>query len=145
VTVTVDRARGLPALVSAEATGHIQQFHGYHAWTAAEFVVDSSEPVIDVGVDGEGLRLPPPLTFRSLPGALRVRTPITAPGVSPAAGAPQGVWDGRYPPCCGCSRAVPRPRRPRPTPEHGAQASGRGSARALVAPASRAPPSRCQS
>jgi diacylglycerol kinase family enzyme len=91
VTVTVDRARDLPALVSAEATGRIRQFHGYHAWTAAEFVVDSSEPVIDVGVDGEALRLPPPLHFRSLPGALRVRTPITAPGVSAATDAPQGL------------------------------------------------------
>jgi hypothetical protein len=58
---------------------------------AAEFVVDSSEPVIDVGVDGEALRLPPPLHFRSLPGALRVRTPITAPGVSAATDAPQGL------------------------------------------------------
>jgi hypothetical protein len=37
------------------------------------------------------LRLPPPLRFRSLPGALRVRTPIDAPGVAPAAVAPHGA------------------------------------------------------
>jgi hypothetical protein len=76
--------------VSAEATGRIRHFRGYHAWTAAEFVVESSEPVIDVGVDGEALRMPPPLHFRSLPGALRVRTPRSAPGLPGAAG-PHGV------------------------------------------------------
>jgi hypothetical protein len=46
--------------------------------------------VIDVGLDGEVLRLRPPLRFRSLPGALRVRTPVHAPGVAPAALAPAG-------------------------------------------------------
>jgi hypothetical protein len=93
VTVNIDRAMDVPALVSAEATGRIRHFRGYHAWhawTAAEFVVESSEPVIDVGVDGEALRLPPPLHFRSLPGALRIRTPRSAPGVPGAAG-PHGV------------------------------------------------------
>ena len=34
---------------------------------------------------------PAALRFRSLPGALRVRTPIHAPGVAPAAVAPHGV------------------------------------------------------
>ena len=94
VTVAVDRATDLPALMSAEATGQIHRFHGYRAWTTPEFVVDSSEPLIDVGVDGEALRLPPPLRFRSLPGCVRVRTPHSAPGVSPAAarpGAAEGV------------------------------------------------------
>ena len=90
-TVMVDRARDLPALMSAEATGRIERFPGYRAWTTPEFTVDSSEPLIDVGVDGEALRLPPPLQFRSLPGALRVRTPLTGVGVSPAAAAPTGL------------------------------------------------------
>jgi diacylglycerol kinase family enzyme len=91
VTVTVDRARDLPALMSAEATGRIERFRGYRAWTTPEFTIDSSEPLIDVGVDGEAFRLAPPLRFRSLPGALRVRTPLTAAGVSPAASAPHGL------------------------------------------------------
>ena len=91
VTVTVDRASDVPALISAEATGRIKGFRGYQAWATPEFVVDSSAPLIDVGVDGEALRLPPPLRFRSVPGALRVRTPKDAPGVSPAAAAPAGV------------------------------------------------------
>ena len=81
VTVTLDRATDVPALMAAEASGRIRQFPGYREWTTTEFDVDSDEPLIDVGVDGEALRLPPPLRFRSLPGALRVRTPVDAPGV----------------------------------------------------------------
>ncbi|GAA1306270.1 hypothetical protein GCM10009610_18550 [Pseudonocardia xinjiangensis] len=93
VTVDVDRARDVPALVSAEATGRIRRFRGYRAWSTREFVIDSAEPLIDVGVDGEALCLPPPLRFRSLPGALRVRVPTTAPGLSPAAAAPPKVGE----------------------------------------------------
>ena len=93
VTVTVDRAADLPTLMSLEAAGCIERFRGYRAWSTPEFVVDSSEPLIDVGVDGEALRLQPPLRFRSLPGALRVRTPLTAPGASPAATAPAGLGE----------------------------------------------------
>jgi len=93
VTVTVDRARDVPALVAAEATGRIRYFRGYRAWSVPEFVVDSADPLVDVGVDGEALRLPPPLVFRSLPGALRVRTPTRARGVSPAAAAPPGIGE----------------------------------------------------
>jgi len=92
VTVAVDRARDLPALISAEATGRIRRFSGYREWTTPEFIVDSGQPLVDVGVDGEALQLPPPLRFRSLPGALRVRTPLDAPGASPAALRPAGPW-----------------------------------------------------
>jgi diacylglycerol kinase family enzyme len=91
VTVTVDRARDVPALVSAELTGRIARFRGYRAWVAPEFVVNSDQALVDVGVDGEALRLPPPLRFRALPGALRVRVPLDAPGAPPAAVAPRGV------------------------------------------------------
>jgi diacylglycerol kinase family enzyme len=89
VTVTMDRALDLPALISAEAAGRIDRFRGYQEWTAPEFEIDSGQPLVAVGVDGEALRLPPPLRFRSLPGALRVRTPIHAPGAARAA--PGGV------------------------------------------------------
>jgi diacylglycerol kinase family enzyme len=91
VTVTVDRARDLPVLIAAETGGHLDRFRGYQLWTTPEFEVDSAEHLIDVGVDGEALRLPPPLRFRSLPGALRVRTPVHAPGVARAAAGPGGV------------------------------------------------------
>jgi diacylglycerol kinase family enzyme len=94
VTVTVDRARDVPTLIAAEAAGRIRQFPGYREWTAPQFEVDSGESLIDVGVDGEALRLPPPLRFRSLPGALRVRTPVNAPGGSPSTGS---VGAGRAP------------------------------------------------
>jgi diacylglycerol kinase family enzyme len=89
-TVVVERAGDLPGLLTAEAGGRLERFHGYRSWTTPEFEVTSSEPVIDVGLDGEVLRLRPPLRFRSLPGALRVRTPVHAPGVAPAALAPAG-------------------------------------------------------
>jgi diacylglycerol kinase family enzyme len=84
VTVTVDRTRDVPALVSAELTGMVARFRGYRSWQAAEFVVDSGMALVDVGVDGEALRLPPPLRFRTLPGALRVRVPLDTPGGPPA-------------------------------------------------------------
>jgi diacylglycerol kinase family enzyme len=91
VSITVDRARDVPALVSAEATGRISYFRGYAEWTTARFEVESSASLVDVGVDGEALRLAPPLVFRSLPRALRVRIPPSA-GVAPAAMAPAGAW-----------------------------------------------------
>lgn len=90
VTVTVDRARDLPTLISAELSGRLARFHGYRTWQADEFVVRSGQEFVEVGVDGEALRLPPPLRFRSLPGALRVRVPEGAPG-APAAMAPRGM------------------------------------------------------
>jgi diacylglycerol kinase family enzyme len=91
VTVTVDRARDLPTLISAELTGRLAAFRGYRAWQAEEFVVRSDRPLVEVGVDGEALLLEPPLRFRSLPGALRVRVPRDAPGAAPAAMAPKGL------------------------------------------------------
>ncbi len=91
VTVTVDRARDLPTLISAELTGRLARFRGYRMWQAPEFVVRSDMELVEVGVDGEALRLPPPLRFRSLPGALRVRVPVDAPGAAPAALAPGGL------------------------------------------------------
>jgi len=46
----------------------------WREWTAARFELDSGAS-IDVGLDGEALKLDPPLRFDSLPGALRIRTP----------------------------------------------------------------------
>ncbi|MEU6644723.1 diacylglycerol kinase family protein [Saccharomonospora sp. NPDC046836] len=89
-TVTLDRARDIPVLVSAEMTGRLARFRGYRSWAVPEFVVDSNQPLVEVGVDGEALRLPPPLRFRTLPGALRVRLPLSAPG--PSAAAAESRW-----------------------------------------------------
>ena len=74
--------------MTAEATGRVTQFPSYREWTAAQFVVDSGDSLIDVGIDGEAVQLPPPLQFRSLPGALRVRTPVDTPGDRGTTGSP---------------------------------------------------------
>ena len=89
--VTVDRGSDVAALVAAEAAGRVDRFHGYQEWTIPEFRIESGAPLLDVGVDGEALRLPPPLVFRSLPGVLRIRIPINA-GASPAALRPASSW-----------------------------------------------------
>lgn len=93
VTVTVDSAGDVPRLMAAQASGRLHGFRGYREWTAPEFVVDSGEPLVAVGVDGEALQLPPPLRFRVLPGELRVRLSVDALGAAPAALAPAGPAD----------------------------------------------------
>lgn len=90
-TVTVHRAGEIPVLVSAEMAGRISRFSGYRSWSTPEFQVDSERPTVELGVDGEAMRLTPPLCFRILPGALRVRVPSDAAGVSPAAALPAGT------------------------------------------------------
>ncbi|HYZ27664.1 MAG TPA: diacylglycerol kinase family protein, partial [Thermoleophilaceae bacterium] len=51
-------------------------------WSAPTFEVRADEPVA-LGVDGEAIRLEPPLEFRSRPRALRVRIAPRHPGASP--------------------------------------------------------------
>jgi diacylglycerol kinase family enzyme len=86
------RGAGEAAMAAAAMTaGRPQRFAGWHEWTAPEFVVASSGPV-EAGVDGEALLFDPPLHFRSLPGAVRVRIPTHAPGSSPAARRAPSVW-----------------------------------------------------
>jgi diacylglycerol kinase family enzyme len=64
-------------------SGRLRSFRGWLEWSAPRFVVDSAGPV-EIGVDGEALRMDPPLLFESVPGALRVRVPHHAPGIAPA-------------------------------------------------------------
>ena len=61
-------------------------------WSAASFEVDSDGPV-SAGVDGEALKLDPPLRFRTRPQALRVRIAPQHPGASPSATLPGSPWD----------------------------------------------------
>jgi diacylglycerol kinase family enzyme len=70
-------------LVALELVGQAGRFPGLLSWAAPEFEV-RSEGLVEVGLDGEALRLQAPLRFTSLPGALRVRVPRSA-GVAPAA------------------------------------------------------------
>jgi len=75
------RARGranVPALT-------IQQ------WTDEKLEVRCDGPV-PAGIDGEATMLDPPLRFRSIPGALRVRIAPQHPGASPSAIVPDSPW-----------------------------------------------------
>jgi diacylglycerol kinase family enzyme len=79
VAVRANRPRDLSALVALEMRGAVHQYQGLRQWTVPAFRVESSGPV-PIGLDGEALQLEPPLEFRTLPGALRVRLPPAAAG-----------------------------------------------------------------
>jgi diacylglycerol kinase family enzyme len=87
VALHIGSGRDLARLVALEATGRGARFGGWLEWAAAEFRIDSDRPV-EVGLDGEALVLEPPLLFESRAGALRVRLPRRAVGLSPTALAP---------------------------------------------------------
>jgi diacylglycerol kinase family enzyme len=83
------RMRGAGAvakLVTLGTIGQHRRLDGVLQWSSLEFEVRATAPVA-VGLDGEALVLAPPLRFVALPGALRVRVPRHATGVSPAGGA----------------------------------------------------------
>jgi len=83
-TVSIDDASAAAHFVTLEFAGQVRRFSGWLEWTSAQFEVDADEPVA-IGIDGEALRMEPPLVFETLPGVLRVRVPRGAPGRSPAA------------------------------------------------------------
>ncbi len=62
----------------------------WREWTAPAFEVDSDDPV-SAGIDGEAVKLEPPLHFRIRPGVLRVRISRRHPGASPSAMLPEGL------------------------------------------------------
>lgn len=70
-------------LVGRVAAGRGPGAHGWREWSAQAFDVDSGAE-IDLAIDGEALRLAPPLHFDIVPGALTVRIAPGHPGVSPA-------------------------------------------------------------
>ena len=65
----------------------------WREWGTPEFEVQADGPVY-AGIDGEAAQLDPPLRFRSLPGALRVRVARQHPGASPSAGMPKSLGAG---------------------------------------------------
>jgi diacylglycerol kinase family enzyme len=85
VAARIDGPAQAHRFVALEAAGQIRRFEGWLEWDTAEFLV-SSGGAIEIGVDGEALRLEPPLVFTSRPGALRVRVPRHT-SLSPAAAA----------------------------------------------------------
>jgi hypothetical protein len=60
-------------------------------WIAPTFEI-ASESSVAAGIDGEAIRLDPPLRFRIRPGALRVRIAPQHPGASPSALEPDKPW-----------------------------------------------------
>jgi diacylglycerol kinase family enzyme len=79
------------AAFAQRSAGRNRRPQGWMEWVDTSFEVRSEQPV-EVGVDGEALLLDPPVRFRIVPGALRVRIPPHAPGYSPAAAAPTPGW-----------------------------------------------------
>ena len=84
VAARITDARDAGRFVALEAAGQIRRFPGWLEWATPHFRVDSGGPV-EIGVDGEALRMDPPLLFEIKPGVLRVRLPRHAIGLSPAA------------------------------------------------------------
>lgn len=80
------------ALLAAITAGRPERLPGFVAWEALRFEVDSGD-LVDAGIDGEALRLAPPLRFIIRPGALRVRLPEHAVGPSPARVVPAAARD----------------------------------------------------
>ena len=84
VVVNIPGSASAAQLLALEASGQVRRYPGWQEWEATTFAIDSAGRVA-VGVDGEALSLEPPLVFAILPAALRVRLPLGAADVSPAA------------------------------------------------------------
>jgi diacylglycerol kinase family enzyme len=80
---------GITALGAGAAAGGDKRIQ---EWSTPSFEVGSDGPVA-AGIDGEALKLDPPLQFRSRPQALRVRIAPQHPGASPSATMPRGPVD----------------------------------------------------
>ena len=81
VAATFRSSAELARLLESGATGRNWRPPGWVEWAAASFQLESGQPV-EIGIDGEAVVLDPPIRFRTLPGALRVRIPPHAPGYS---------------------------------------------------------------
>jgi diacylglycerol kinase family enzyme len=78
----------LAKFVQLHTMGQAQRFPDWLEWTDTSFEVRSRASV-EIGIDGEAASIEPPVTFQTIPGALRVRIPQHAPGYSPAAARPR--------------------------------------------------------
>lgn len=84
VDLQIESRRQFHSFVARQTAGRVRDFDGWSEWATPRFQLDS-DALVEIGVDGEALRIDPPLVFESWPGALRVRLPHHAPGHSPAA------------------------------------------------------------
>ncbi len=78
MSVRVENARDAARFTALAATGRAWDFPGCEAWTAPSFTLDADGPVA-AGIDGESVRLEPPVRFRMRPRALRVWLAPSAP------------------------------------------------------------------
>jgi diacylglycerol kinase family enzyme len=72
------------AFRAATAARPAERLRGVLTWAVTGFEVDADGP-LDLGIDGEAVQMAPPLRFTIHPGALRLRVPRHASGLSPAA------------------------------------------------------------
>jgi len=77
--------------VFGRGNGGVARNRGVGQWASESFEVASGRPVA-AGIDGEAVRLDPPLRFRTLPAALHVRIAPQHPGASPSALMPASPW-----------------------------------------------------
>jgi diacylglycerol kinase family enzyme len=82
IALTIPEGPPDPVVLAAIASGAPDRVPGYLGWQPLTFEVDSGGP-IDAGIDGEAVRMTPPLHFTIRPGALRVRLPSTRAGCLP--------------------------------------------------------------
>ena len=83
-----DALLGISVVGGPTGGGRLQR--PLRAWSAPSFEVDADQPIA-AGIDGEALRLDPPLNFAIRPGVLRVRIARRHPGASPSALMPEGL------------------------------------------------------
>jgi diacylglycerol kinase family enzyme len=81
-----DGLLGITVLGAPTGRGRPQQ--PWREWTAPAFEVESEHPV-PAGIDGEAVKLEPPMRFSIRPGVLRVRVAHQHPGASPSAILPE--------------------------------------------------------
>jgi diacylglycerol kinase family enzyme len=77
--------------IRAGANGVVTRKLAVRQWTTRVFAIDAETPLA-AGIDGEAAELDPPLRFRVLPAALRVRVAHHHPGASPSAHRPETPW-----------------------------------------------------
>jgi len=80
----IDGPRAAVEFAALEMARRISSFPGWLQWQALDFEVRSDGP-IDIAIDGEAVTVPSPIRFASMPGALRLRMPREAVGLSAAA------------------------------------------------------------
>jgi len=84
-----DGLLGITVAAAPTSGGHRPQ-RPWRQWSASRFKVDADQ-LVSAGIDGEAVRLQPPLRFRIRAGVLRVRIARRHPGASPSASLPDGL------------------------------------------------------